>query len=124
MMFAGISTVREHIKAGKLVAIAIASPTRSPTLPNVPTVDESGLAGFDVTSWYGLVVRSGTSGEIVANIRSSILWAYGHQELLDKLTDLGLVPIANRPEDFARMIQSERRKWSEIVRKANIKPQP
>ena len=55
MMFAGISTVLQHVKAGKLVAIAIASPRRNPQLPDVPTVDESGHPGFDVTSWYGIV---------------------------------------------------------------------
>ncbi len=55
MMFAGISTVLQHVKSGKLIALAIASPRRNPQLPDVPTVAESGLPGFDVTSWYGIV---------------------------------------------------------------------
>ena len=70
MMFAGVSTVLEHVKAGKLVAIAVAGPSRLRPIADVPTIDENGFPGFDVTSWYGLVVRAGTSGEIIAKIRS------------------------------------------------------
>ena len=123
MMFAGISTVLEHIKADKLVAIAVAGPSRLRPIPEVPTIDESGFPGFDVTSWYGLVVRAGTSGEIIAKINADIRSVLFQEDVLNQLFDLGLSPIANRPEDFARLIQSERAKWSEIVRKAKIKPQ-
>ena len=124
MMFAGISTVLEHIKADKLVAIAVAGPSRLRPIPEVPTIDESGFPGFDVTSWYGLVVRAGTSGEIIAKINADIRSVLFQEDVLNQLFDLGLSPIANRPEDFARLVQSERAKWSEIMRKAKIKPQP
>jgi len=123
MMFAGISTVVQHVNAGKLVAIAVASPARLKAFPSVPTVDESGIANFDVTSWYGLVAPAGTRGDIIATIRRDIIKVYSDPQLIEKLTDLGLVPIANRPEDFNRMIQNETVKWSAIVKKANIKPQ-
>ena len=123
MMFAGISTVLQHVKSGKLVAIAIASPRRSPQLPDVPTVEESGLAGFDVTSWYGLVVRSGTPMEIVQKIQRDAAEALATPEVRGKLADLGLEPMGNTPEAFAQMIAFESRKWSDIVRKANIQPQ-
>ncbi len=123
MMFAGISTVLQHVKSGKLVAIAIATPRRSPQLPDVPTVEESGLAGFDVTSWYGLVVRSGTPPDIVQKIHRDSAEALANPEVRGKLADLGLEPMANTPEAFERMIATESRKWSDIVRKANIKPQ-
>ncbi len=118
MMFAGVSTVLEHIKAGKLVAIAIGGPSRLRPLPDIPTIDESGIAGFDVTSWYGLVVRSGTPGEIIARIQRDVNLVVYEAGMIKKLTDLGLDPIVNRPEDFARMITAERAK----IRKANIKP--
>jgi tripartite-type tricarboxylate transporter receptor subunit TctC len=123
MMFAGISTVLQHVKSGKLVAIAIATPRRSPQLPDVPTVEESGLAGFDVTSWYGLVVRSGTPPDIVQKIYRDSAEALATPEVRGKLADLGLEPMANTPEAFERMIAAESRKWSDIVRKANIQPQ-
>jgi tripartite-type tricarboxylate transporter receptor subunit TctC len=123
MMFAGVSTVLEHVKAGKLVAIAIAGPFRLRPLPDVPTVDESGFPGFDVTSWYGLVVRAGTPGDVIAKIHADVRAVMLMPEMQSRLVELGLLPIANRPQDFERLIDNETRKWSEIVRKANIKPQ-
>ncbi len=123
MMFAGISTVLQHVKSGKLVAIAIASPRRSAQLPAVPTVAESGLAGFDVTSWYGLVVRTGTPPEVVQKIQRDAAEALANDEVKAKLAGLGLEPIGNTPEAFGHMIETESVKWSGIVRKANIQPQ-
>src|SRR5205823_12644374 len=72
MMFAGISTILQHVKSGKLVALAIAGSTRNPQLPEVPTVAESGFPGFEVTSWYGIVVRAGTPPEIVQKVQRDI----------------------------------------------------
>ena len=123
MMFAGISTVIPHIRSGKLVPIAIATPRRSPQLPDVPTVAESGLPGFDVTSWYGLVVPAGTRPEIVRKLYRDIAEALASEDVRGKLAALGLDPMGNSPEAFERMIGAESRKWSDIVRKANIKPQ-
>ena len=121
MMFAGISTVLPHIKAGKLVAIAIASPRRSAQLPEVPTVAEDGLPGFDVTSWYGIVVRAGTPAPIVQKLQRDIAEALRADDVATKLTGLGLEGVGNTPEAFDSMIKTESRKWTEIVRKANIK---
>jgi tripartite-type tricarboxylate transporter receptor subunit TctC len=123
MMFAGISTVLQHIKAGKLVALAIASPQRNPQLPDVPTVGESGFPGFDVTSWYGLVTRAGTPPAIVRKIHADAVEALRGDDVRAKLQALGLDPLGNSPEDFDKMIAAESRKWSDIVRKAGIKPQ-
>lgn len=123
MMFAGISTALQHIKAGRLVALAIASPHRSAQLPDVPTVAESGLPGFDVTSWYGIVVRSGTPQAIVRKLHADMAEALAAPDVREKLATLGLDPSGNTPEEFQRLIAAESRKWSEIVRKADIKPQ-
>ena len=123
MMFAGISTALQHIKSGKLVALAIASPQRSPQLPEVPTVAESGYPGFDVTSWYGIVVRAGTPAAVVRKIHADMAEALAAADVKEKLSALGLDPSGNTPEDFQKMIAAESRKWSEIVRKADIKPQ-
>jgi len=123
MMFAGISTVLQHVNSGKLVAIAVASPSRLTPFPNVPTVSESGIPGFDVTSWYGLLAPAGTKGDVIATIRRDIVRVYGDAKVMEKLGELGLIPVGNRPEDFARTIKSETEKWSDIVKKANIQPQ-
>jgi tripartite-type tricarboxylate transporter receptor subunit TctC len=123
MMFAGISTVLQHVKSGRLVAIAIASPRRSPQLPDVPTVAESGLAGFDVTSWYGLVARAGTPPEVIEKIRRDVVEALASEDVRSKLSGLGLETLGNTPAEFERMIAAESRKWGDIVRRAGIKPQ-
>ena len=123
MMFAGVSTVLQHIRSGKLVAIAIASPKRNPQLPEVPTVAESGLPGFDVTSWYGIVARAGTPREIVRKINRDMVEALQTEDVKSKLAGLGLEPVGNTPEEFAALIRSDSAKWSDVIRRANIKPQ-
>jgi tripartite-type tricarboxylate transporter receptor subunit TctC len=123
MMFAGISTALQHIRAGRLVALAIASPQRSPQLPDVPTVAESGIPGFDVTSWYGIVVRAGTPPPVVRKLQADMAEALASSDVREKLAALGLDPLGNAPDEFQRMIAAESRKWSEIVRRADIKPQ-
>jgi tripartite-type tricarboxylate transporter receptor subunit TctC len=123
MMFAGISTVLQHVKGGKLVALAIASPKRNPQLPEVPTVAESGLPGFDVTSWYGIVARAGTPDAIVQKVQRDMAEALQGDDVRAKLAALGLEPVGDTPQQFDALIKAESRKWGDIVHKANIKPQ-
>jgi tripartite-type tricarboxylate transporter receptor subunit TctC len=123
MMFAGISTVIQHVKNGKLVALAIASPSRSPQLPDVPTVAESGIRGFDVTSWYGLVARAGTPPAVIEKIQRDAAEALRDPGVREKLAGLGLEPMGNTPAEFGAMIAAESLKWGDIVRKAHIQAQ-
>ena len=121
MMFAGISTVLQHVKSGKLVALAIASPRRSPQLPDVPTVAQSGLPGFDVTSWYGIVTRSGTPPAVVQKIQHDMAEALRSPDVRAKLGGLGLEPVGDTPQQFDAIIRAESRKWGDIVQRAGIK---
>jgi tripartite-type tricarboxylate transporter receptor subunit TctC len=121
MMFAGISTVLQHVKSGKLVALAIASPKRSAQLPDVPTVAESGLPGFDVTSWYGIVTRSGTPAAVVQKIQRDMAEALQSEDVRAKLGGLGLEPVGDTPQQFEALIRAESRKWGDIVQRAGIK---
>ena len=123
MMFAGISTVLQHVKAGKLVALAVASPARNPQLPDTPTVIESGIAGFEVTSWYGIVTRSGTPPAVVQKLNRDMVEALKAEDVKAKLAGMGLEPVGNTPEQFDTLIKAEGRKWSDIVRRAGIKVQ-
>ncbi len=123
VMFAGISTVLQHVKSGKLVALAIASPRRSPQLADVPTVAESGIPGFEVTSWYGIVARAGTPPAVVKKIQVDMAEALATEDVRAKLAGLGLEPVGNTPEAFDAMIRSEARKWGDIVKRAGIKAQ-
>jgi len=123
MMFAGISTVLQHVKSGKLVALAIASPKRNPQLPDVPTVSESGLPGFDVTSWYGIVVRAGTPPAIVQKVQRDMTETLQSADVQSRLAALGLEPVGDTPSEFDALIKAETKKWGAIVEKAGIKAQ-
>jgi len=123
MMFAGVSTIVQHVNAGKLVAIAIAGPVRLKPLPDIPTIAQSGIPGFDVTSWYGLIAPAGTPGDVIATIHRDVAKTVSDPAIVEKMVELGLIPLGNRPQDFARMIENETAKWTAIIKKANIKPQ-
>lgn len=122
MIFAGVSTVVQHVQSGKLRALAVAGPQRLAVLPNVQTVAESGYPGFDVTSWYGLVVRAGTPDEIVQKLYRDISFVLRQDDIKAKFAGLGVDPLGNTPAAFGAMIKTESKKWTDIVRKANIQP--
>jgi tripartite-type tricarboxylate transporter receptor subunit TctC len=120
LMFAGAPAVLPHVHAGKLRALGVASLKRMAAAPELPTLSESGLAGFDVTSWYSIVVPAGTPLEIIALLQKEIAKAVREPDVRDKLAALGAEPIANTPSEFAAMIRTETVKWSEIVKTAKI----
>jgi len=120
LMFAGAPAVLQHVRAGKLHALGVASLKRIAGAPDLPTLSESGLAGFDVTSWYSIVAPAGTPPEIVARLQREINKALREPDVREKLAGLGAEPIANTPAEFAAMIKTETAKWSEIVKSAKI----
>ena len=120
MMFAGVSTIIQQVKSGKLRALAVAGPHRLDALPDVPTVAESGYPGFDVTSWYGIVAKSGTPPDVIAKVQADMAEALRQPDIVKKLADLGLEPVGDTPKEFGAVIQAESRKWGDIVKKANI----
>ena len=120
MMFAGAPSALPQVKAGRLVALGVASPKRIAAAPELPTLAESGLPGFDVTSWYSIVVPSGTPNDIIARLRSEIAGALSQPDVQEKLAGLGAEPIGNTPTEFAAMLKVETAKWGKIVKDANI----
>ena len=120
IMFAGAPSALPQVKAGRLVALGVASPKRIAAAPELPTLAESGLPGFDVTSWYSIVVPSGTPNDIIARLRSEIASALTQPDIQEKLAGLGAEPIGNTPAEFAAMLKVETAKWGKIVKDANI----
>jgi len=122
LMFAGISTVIQYVKSGKLVALAIASPARSPELPDVPTIAESGLSGFDGTSWFGLFAPAGTAPEVIARIHADVKKVFGDAAFRERfLRPNVLEPRVTSPEEFAAAISRGAEKWGAIIRGARLK---
>ena len=123
VMFAGSSSAMPHVTAGKLRALGVASPKRIASAPALPTLAESGLPGFDVTSWYSIVAPAGTPPAVVERLQREIAKALDAPDVKTKLAGLGAEPVANTPSEFSAMIKVESAKWGKIVKDANIRPE-
>ena len=116
MMFDNMPVSLPHAKAGKLRALAVTSLKRSPALPDVPTMDEEGLKGFDATSWFGLLAPAGTPKDIVAKLNAASVAALATPDMRERLAAQGADPIGNSPDQFAAFIKAEIEKWAKIVK--------
>ena len=111
----------QQIKAGKLIAYAVTSPQRLPTLPEVPTASEAGLPGYDSTGWFGVVAPAGTPAAIVARLNAEIAAALNDPQIQASMRNLGVEPAPGKPDAFEAYIRSETQKWGKVIRQANIK---
>lgn len=111
----------QHIKAGKLTAFAVTSPQRLPQLPDVPTVAEAGLAGYDSTGWFGVVAPAGTPPAIVQRLNAEITAALNDEQIRTSMRNLGVEPAPTTPEAFDAYIRAETAKWGKVIRQASIK---
>jgi tripartite-type tricarboxylate transporter receptor subunit TctC len=104
-----------YVQAGRLRAIAVTGTKRSPLLPDVPTVSESGVPGYSVTSWYGVFAPAGTSREIIGKLNTDISAALKNADVTSKLTALGAEVATTTPEEFGRIVRDEIKKWAKVV---------
>jgi tripartite-type tricarboxylate transporter receptor subunit TctC len=111
----------QQIKAGKLVAYAVTSPQRLAVLPDVPTVAESGLTGFDSTGWFGLVAPTGTPAAVLTRLNNEFTQALNDEPTKAAMRNLGMEPVPTSIETFERYIRAETQKWAQVIRTANIK---
>jgi tripartite-type tricarboxylate transporter receptor subunit TctC len=122
MMFAAVGSVAGHIQAGKLRALALSTPTRLASFPDVPTMAERGFPGFDVRDWQGIVAPAGTPREIVARISDEIAKIASLPEVNERFASMGMETVDHGgPEEFGALIRSELVKWGKVVRDAGIR---
>ena len=124
VMFDNLPSSLQLIKSGKLKALAVTSSQRSGALPDVPTLEQAGgpaLKGFDASSWFGLLAPAGTSPEIVARIQREVAKALNSPEIKEKLLAQGAIPSGNTPAEFAKFIDSEHKKWAQVVKNSGAK---
>jgi tripartite-type tricarboxylate transporter receptor subunit TctC len=110
-----------HIQSGKLKALAISSAQRAPNLPNVPTIAESGLPGYEASIWYGMLAPAGTPAPVIARLNAELHKALAAPEVRAKLVDNGFTITPSSPEEFGRKITSELDRWGKLIKEANIK---
>jgi tripartite-type tricarboxylate transporter receptor subunit TctC len=121
VMFDNLPSSLQQIKAGKLRAIAVTSAKRAPALPDVPTIAESGLPGFEATSWFGIVAPAGTPPAIIARINADIDQWLQSPDVKEKLLAQGAIAAGGTPEQFAAHIRSETEKWAKVVKASGAK---
>jgi len=117
VMFDNLPSAMQLIKSGKLKALAVTSATRSAALPDVPTIEEAaGLKGFEATSWFGLLAPAGTPPDIVSRVQQEVTRALNLPAIKEKMLSQGAIPSGNTPAQFASLIESEHRKWAQVVK--------
>lgn len=119
--FPATSAVIPHARAGKLRALAVTTPRRSAMAPDIPTVAEAGLPGYDVTTWYGLMVPAGTPQEIVGRLHGAAVSALAHSAVKERFAKTDLEPRSSTPEEFGAYIRGEIAKWAKVIKASGIR---
>ncbi len=110
-----------HVKVGKLRALAVTTAKRAPSAPQTPTLAEAGFAGFDASSWFGLVAPANMHKDIVGQLNARAQKALQSSEVREKLTNIGAEVVGGTPEQFGAFIATERDRWAKLIRERNIK---
>jgi tripartite-type tricarboxylate transporter receptor subunit TctC len=122
MLVLNVVSAIPQVKAGKMRALAVTIPTRSPFLPDVPTVEEAGVSGYELVEWYGLLAPKGTPKEVIDKVHAAVEDALKQTDVKDALSKLGAAPlVGDTPEGFRKFIDSEISKYAEIIKNAGIK---
>jgi len=123
LMFSSPAAVMGQVREGRLRAIAVSGTTRSAVLPDVPTLAEAGLAGYDATSWYGFLAPAGTPRPAISKLGAETVKALTAADLKDRLISQGIEPARGGVEEFAGYLNAEIAKWAKVIKAAGIPPQ-
>ena len=123
LMFAPAQTVMPHVQSGKLKALGVTGARRSQTLPDLPTVAESGLPGYEAVGWFGLLAPAATPKATVAKLSADANRVLAMRDVREKMLGLGAEPAGNTPEEFASFVRGDQAKWSRLMKEAGITPE-
>ena len=123
ILFGSVAATKPQVDEGQLRALATTGLERSDALPDLPTLDEAGLEGFNVTSWYALLAPAGTPEPIIDKLNDEVLKALSLPEVQERLAERGLTPIGSTPEELAQHMAEEREVWSEVIERAGLEPE-
>lgn len=121
MMFSNIPPALQHVESGKLRALAVTGPRRARTLPDLPTLEEAGLPGYQVASWIALFAPAATPPAIVAKLHAEVTQALGSATGRERILAANAEPGTGSPQDLAAMVAAERSKWSKVIREGSIR---
>jgi tripartite-type tricarboxylate transporter receptor subunit TctC len=120
MIFDNMPSVIQQVKSGRLKALAVTSAQRNPQLPEIPTIQEMGVAGYEVWSWFGLLAPAATPKPIVDKLNASIVEIIKQPDVQAKIIELGAVPVPETSAEFGAFIAAETLKWAKVIKEANI----
>lgn len=123
MLFDSLASVMPHVKSGKVKPLAVNAAKRQALLPDVPTLAEAGMPQFDRYTWFGMFAPAGTPPQIVARVQREVVAALQAPDLLERFAAVGAEPVGSTPADFVERIRSDAARWSEVIRKADVKVQ-
>jgi len=120
-MFDSITSARPHIESGKLRALGVTTAKRSKTLPNVPTLAEAGLPGYEVSPWFAVFMPAATPKDIVAKVNSALLEAMKDPDVVKRFETIGAEPVGSTPEEMAQHLARESERWTKLIQERGIK---
>jgi tripartite-type tricarboxylate transporter receptor subunit TctC len=123
LSFPSMPSAVPHIKSGRLRALAVTTAKRSPAVPDIPTIAESGLPGYESTSWYGMLAPARTPPAVVTRLHDVIVSILGSPDMKEKLGGQGLDPVGNTPQQFEVVIKSEITKWAKVIKASGARPE-
>jgi tripartite-type tricarboxylate transporter receptor subunit TctC len=121
LVFTAIASAQQHVRSGRLVALGVPSARRSAALPDVPTFQEGGMAGFDVSSWTGIFAPAKTPAAIVAKLQKELAFVLQTPFVKERYATLGIEPVGNSPQEFAAQVRDDLARWAGVVKSANVK---
>lgn len=121
IMFASIAGLLPHVKSGRLRGLAVTGANRSTIAPEFPTIAESGLAGYQVITWFGLLVAAGTPTDVIARLNQEIVQSLQIPTVKEQIAKLGMEIVGSTPEQFGTFLKEENVRWSKVVRDLNLK---
>ena len=121
LMLENIPSTLPHAKSGRLRSLAVSGLKRSPLVPDLPTLDEAALKGYEIVGWNGLFVPSGTPRQIVTRLHGDIAKALAQPDVKERLATMGAEPVGNSPEEFRAFVKAEIVKWAKVVKEAGLK---
>ena len=123
LMMANLTTAQPHIRAGKLRGLGVGKVKRSPLFPEMPTIAEAGVKGYEANNWNGVVAPTGTPRPAIERLHQEIIATLKEPAIADRMARAGLEPVGDTPAEFAQYLKSEAAKWGKLVKSAGIKPE-
>ena len=121
LMFDNLASAKAQVAAGRVRALAVTTARRSPLVPDLPTIAEAGLPGFDISTWFGVFAPAGTPREALERLHAEFARALAAPEVREKMLALGAEPVGNRPEEFAAFIRAEAEKYARVIKASGAK---